>query len=177
MKQLMNHVLRDCHAYARAYVGDTVIFSQSWEEHLEHLGRRFQCLSDANLHVKLSKCQFGQLQVHYLGHVIGQGKLGPDENKIIAVKNYQTPVTKKDVRAFLGLVGYYHRFVPHFASIAAPLTNLTKRKPDKVTWDPNCENAFRKLKEALMQKPILSADPSHPFVLQTDISNQGWEQS
>jgi len=86
----MNHVLRDCHAYARAYIDDIVIFSQSQEEHLEHLGRVFQCLSNANLRVKLSKCQFGRLQVHYLGHVIGQGKLGHDENKIIAIKNYHT---------------------------------------------------------------------------------------
>ena len=89
--------------------------------------------------------------------MIGQGKLSPDEDKFSAVKNYCTPVTKKDVRVFLGLVGYYCRFVPQFASIAIPLTNLTKkRKLDKVTWDAECDNAFQKLKVALshINKPL-----------------------
>ena len=140
----MNHILRGCQTYVRAYIDDIDDYSQTWKEHLEqtwkehleqtwkehleHLGRVFQCLADANLRVKLSKCQFGRHEVHYLGHVIGQGKLRPDENKVIAVKNYHTPVTKKDVRAFLGLVGYYCRFILHFASIAVSLTDLTKRR-------------------------------------------------
>ena len=135
-QRLMNHILRGCQTYVRAYIDDIDVYSQTWKEHLEqiwkehleHLGRVFQCLADANLRVKLSKCQFGRHEVHYLGHVIGQGKLRPDENKVIAVKNYHTPVTKKDVRVFLGLVGYYCRFMPHFASIAVSLTDLTKRR-------------------------------------------------
>ena len=127
-QRLMNHILRGCQTYVRAYIDDIDDYSQTWKEHLEHLGRVFQCLADANLRVKLSKCQFGRHEVHYLGHVIGQGKLRPDENKVIAVKNYHTPVTKKDVRAFLGLVEYYCRFILHFASIAVSLTDLTKRR-------------------------------------------------
>ena len=137
-------------AYAKAYIDDMFIFSQTWDEHLGHLGKVFQCLADAYLQVKLSKCEFGHHKVHYLGHVIDQGKLSPDEDKVSAVKNYRTPITKKDVRVFLGLVAYYCQFVPQFASIAIPLTNLTKkRKFDKVTLDAECENAFQKLKGAL----------------------------
>lgn len=105
--------------------------------------------------------------------MIGQGKLGPDENKIIAVKNYHTPVTKKDVRAFLGLLGYYHQLILCHTSHQLPPHSLISQRRGSLIRSPNCENAFQKLKEALMQKPILSvAAPSRPFVLQTDASNQ-----
>ena len=103
----------------------------------------------------------------------GQGKIEPEEEKITAEKDYPTPVTKRDFRAFLGLVGYYLCFVPQFASLAIPLTNLTrKREPDRVSWSQDCETSFQNLKDALLQKPVLSvADPKKPFVLQTDDSN------
>ena len=174
-QRLMNHILRDCQSFARAYIDDIVIFSQSWEEHLGHLGEVFRRLAEAGLRVKLAKCQFGCVKAHYLGHLIGQGKIEPEEGKVTAVRDYPTPVTKRDVRAFLGLVGYYRRFVPHFAEISAPLANLTKkREPDKVRWNQECETSFKNLKDALLQKPVLGvADPTKPFVLQTDASNYG----
>jgi len=120
-QRLMNYVLRDCHEFAMAYIDDIVIFSQSWEEHLRHLREMFRCLVAANLHVKLKKCQFGCIKARYLGHSIGQGEIEPDVDKVIAVS------VKKDVQAFLGLVGYYWRFIPQFAAIAIPLTNLVKK--------------------------------------------------
>ncbi len=115
------------------------------------------------------------IKVHYLGHLIGQGQIEPDEGKIKSVRDYPTPATKKDVRAFLGLVGYYRRFIRQFATTATPLTDLTKKaRPDKVIWTKECEAAFDDLKAALQRKPVLMvAEPTRPFVLQTDASNYG----
>ena len=93
----------------------------------------------ANLTVKLKKCQFGGAKVHYLGHVIGGRQIHPEEMKVKAVCEYPSPVVKKDVRSFLGLVGYYWRFIPQFSAIAAPLTGLTRKGlPDKVKWTEEC---------------------------------------
>ncbi len=138
-------------------------------------GGVFHRLAEANLHVKLSKCQFGHGKVHYLGHLIEQGQIEPDEGKIKSVRLYPTPATKKDVRAFLGLVRYYRRFIRQFATTATPLGDLTKKaRPDKVIWTKECEAAFEDLKAALQHKPVLMvAEPTKPFVLQTDASNYG----
>ena len=99
----------------------------------------------------------------------------PDPQKLEAVNNYPKPVSKKDVGTFLGLTGYYRRFVPHFATIAEPLTELTKGKnPDQVKWSEQSGEAFRKLKELLLTPPILKvAEPNKQYVLQTDASEQG----
>lgn len=103
---------------------------------MKHLREVFKCLVAANLPVRLEKCQFGCVKVHYLGHLIGQGEIEPEEGKVTAVREYPIPVTKRDVRTFLGLVGYYRCFVPHFAEVAVPLSNLTRKKePDKVVWN------------------------------------------
>ena len=132
-QRMINHVLRDCWSFARAYIDNIVVFSSSWEEHLTHLHKVLNCLQEANLTIKMSKCQFGRIKVHYLGHVIGGGQVKPDPRKLEAVRGYPTPVSKKQVRAFLGLAGYYRCFVPHFSTTAEPLTDLTKsRNPDRV---------------------------------------------
>ena len=174
-QRMINHVLRECWSFARSYLDDIVVFSNSWEEHLNHLCQVLECLQKAQLTVNMSKCQFGKIEVHYLGHVIGGGTVKPDPQKLEAVDNYPVPATKKEVRAFLGLSGYYRRFVPHFATIAEPLTELTKAKnPDKAKWSDRCERAFCKLKELLLTPPILKvAEPTKCYVLQTDASEQG----
>ena len=114
------------------------------------------CLEVVNLTIKISKCQFGRGEVHYLGHVIGGEEVRPDHEKLSAVRDYPTPISKKQVRAFLGLAGYYCRFVPHFSTIAEPLTELTKsRNPDRVKWIDDCEVAFYKLKAVVVASPVL----------------------
>lgn len=113
----------------------TVIFSQNWDEylkHLKHLRKVFGPFHQAGLTIELKKCQFGQEKVHYLGHVVGGEEVQPELREVRAVQEYPTPTTKKDVRAFLGLVGYYQRFIPQFASIAAPLTDLTRKIKSQV---------------------------------------------
>ena len=108
----------------------------------------------------------------YLGHVIGRGSTRPETQKIEALRSYPQPRTKKDVRSFLGLAGYYQRFIPNFAEKAKPLTDLTKKGlPEKVSWTPLCQSAFSLLKDALSRGPVLrNPDFDRPFTLQTDAS-------
>ena len=174
-QRMIDHLLTGCEDYSGGYIDDLVIHSQTWEEHLQHLWEVLNLLQRADLTLKVGKCQFGRGEVHYLGHVVGGGKVRPDPSKLKAVAEYPHPRVKKDVRAFLGLVGYYRRFVPQFADVAAPLTDLTKKNmPDNVQWTSDCEEAFQELKSALLQRPVLAVmDPSRKFVLQTDASDQG----
>ena len=99
----------------------------------------------------------------------------PEIDKVEAVRAFATPQTKTDVRAFLGLTGYYRRFIPDYASVALPLTDLTKKTaPNQVRWDQKCDLAFNQLKQLLCSSPILqSPDFSCPFILQTDASDRG----
>ena len=106
---------------------------------------------------------------------MGNGQVKPDPQKIIAVENFPKPTTKKQVRGFLGLTGYYRKFIASYASIAIPLTDLTKKAlPDKVNWTPECERAFSELKKVLTETPILrNPDFDKEFILQTDASDRG----
>ena len=106
---------------------------------------------------------------------LGGGVVRPEEDKVKAVKDFPTPKTKKEVRSFLGLAGYYRKFIPNFASIAAVLTDLTKKSaPVTVKWNSSCGDAFNTLKESLCQPPLLnSPDFNRKFILQTDASERG----
>ena len=175
-QRMINHVLSGCQDFVRAYIDDIVVYSRSWEEHLDHLRQVLTRLQGAGLTVKIKKCQFGRPKVPYLGHLVGGGDLEPDPGKVQAVKEYPQPETKKDVRAFLGLAGYYRRFIPNFAAVAVPMTELTRKgQPHRVCWTQRQGDAFQKLKDILVQGPVLRvADPSKPYVLQTDASDQGF---
>ncbi|XP_064389549.1 uncharacterized protein LOC135337548 [Halichondria panicea] len=174
-QRTMNRVLEGCEEFAGCYIDDLVVYSKSWEEHLQHLQVVLERLQAAKLTLKPRKCQFGRREVRYLGHVIGGGKVRPDPQKLQAVAEYPRPQTKKDVRAFLGLVGYYRKFTPNFADIAVPLTDLTrKKKPEKVIWTGECDQSFIALKETLLKHPVLEVfDPNKQFLLQTDASERG----
>ncbi len=132
-------------------------------ERLDHLDKVFQLLSQANLRVKVRKCQFCRRETSYLGHVIGQGRIEPAHDKVAAIFGYPRPANKKEFCAFLGLAGYYRRFVKDFLTIVAPLTNLTKKRQlDIVRWTKDCEEAILKV-----------ADPKKSYILQTDASGHG----
>lgn len=173
--RLVDQVLNGCQEFAQAYIDDICIYSNTWEEHLKHVDEVLTRIKNAGLTVKPKKCHFGQNEVTYLGHVIGNGTVKPKLDKIEAVTDFPRPITKKQVRAFLGLTGYYRKFIPMFADIARPLTDLTKKcMANTVIWNENCENAFVTLKKSLTSEPILcTPDFSAPFILQTDASDFG----
>lgn len=171
--RLMDQVLKGADKYANAYFDDTSVFSSTWTQHLADMRDVFERVKRANLTIRPSKCFVGFQEVPLLGHVVGNGKVRPQEAKVSAVKDFPIPKTK--VRAFLGLVGYYRRFIPKFSSVAAPLSDLTKKnKANQVVWLEECQAAFTKLKQALVEAPVLqNPNFNRPFVLQTDASDRG----
>ena len=110
-----------------------------------------------------------------IGHIVGCGLVQPKTAKVEAIRDFKVPQTKKDVRAFLGLVGYYRKFIPNFAEISACLTDHTKNiAPARVRWQPQHQTAFNKLKLSLQKEPILVCpDYTKPFWLKTDASDKG----
>uniref|UniRef100_A0ABM5F7S0 ribonuclease H n=1 Tax=Pogona vitticeps TaxID=103695 RepID=A0ABM5F7S0_9SAUR len=174
-QRLMDQTLAGLSDFTVAYIDDIGIFSNTWEDHLIHLELVLQRLSAAGLTVKASKCQLGSPEIKYLGHMVGGGMIKPLEAKIEAVRDWPRPNTKKKVKSFLGLVGYYRKFIPRFSEIAAPLTDLTRKKADdRIPWTSDCEAAFQRLKEALIDYPVLRApDFDREFIIYTDASNSG----
>ncbi|XP_026116332.1 uncharacterized protein LOC113094960 [Carassius auratus] len=174
-QRMMDIILRPHQSYAAAYLDDVVIHSVSWEEHLDRLRRVLTELRRAGLTANPKKCHLGLAEAQYLGYQIGRGLIRPQSRKIEAVQQAARPTNKTQVRAFLGLAGYYRCFIPNFSSIASPLTDLTKKgQPEKLKWTAAAEAAFQTLKEALSSSPVLHApDFSCPFILQTDASDTG----
>ena len=174
-QQLMDQVVRGLEGFSAAYIDDVVIYTTTWREHLTHIRAILQQLRQAGLTAKPQKCQFAMKECVYLGHDFGGGQVKPLPSKVDAVSSYPIPQTKKQVRTFLGLTGYYRKFIPNYTEIPAPLTDLTKKSaPTRVQWTPTYDLAFGKLKELLCSKPVLNTpDFSKPFILQTDASNRG----
>lgn len=173
--RMMKKVLHGHEEYADAFIDDVGIFSDSWELHLDHLRTVFQVLRDSNLTAKPSKCSLGFAELEFLGHIAGNGKLKPVQDKVEAILKFPVPTTKKNVRSFLGLIGFYRKFIPKFSEIALPLTDLTKKNvPNKVKWLQIHQDSFDQLKQAICNGQVLrSPDFTKKFILQTDSSNKG----
>ncbi len=171
----MDRILRPHAAYAAAYLDDIIIYSNDWQRHMEHLQAVLRALRGAGLTANPKKCAVGRVEVRYLGFHLGHGQVRPQINKTAAVATCPRPKTKKEVRQFLGLAGYYRRFVPNYSDLTSPLTDLTKKQaPDPVQWTELCQQAFTQVKAALCGGPLLhSPDFSLPFLLQTDASDRG----
>ena len=146
-QQLMDKVLKWHESNSAAYLDDIIIYySRNWEDHIKHIAAVLQSLQEAGLTAKRTKCQFGKAKCIYLGHRVGQGKIIPERSKIEAVRDFAIPTTKKEVRIFLGLAGYYHRFVKNFSTLAAPLSGLVKRKSPKYNGLTNIMRHFKRSK-------------------------------
>ena len=170
---LMNKVLEGLN-FMMTYLDDIIIFSNSEEEHLLHLEEVFCWLREAGLKMKQSKCDFFKSQIHYLGHLISENGISPLLDKLDSIKNMPVLKCTKEIKQFLGLSGYYGKFVPRFADISRPLTRLT-RKETPFNWTPKCQKSFELLKSYLCGEPILKyADTSKPYTLYTDASKFGW---
>ena len=157
------------------YIDDILIYSSTWDEHIEDVRRVLTVLREANLTARPSKCHFGCTTIEFLGHMVGKGEVRPTQEGVDKVLKASRPTTKKEVRAFIGLVAYYRKFIPNMAEIATPLTDLTKNSaPNQVIWGEAEEVAFRVLKERISKYPILRLPHyEKEFVLRTDASDVG----
>jgi hypothetical protein len=169
----MNEVFRP---YLRQFVlvffDNILIYSKGWEEHMAHLKRVFKILQDHQFFVKPSKCIFGAREVDYLGHITSHEGIRVDNHKIEVMQSWPTPKTITELRGFLGLTGYYLKFVRNHGLIAAPLTNLLKK--GNFGWTPKAEAAFEELKRAMVMTPILALpDFSNIFIVEADASDYG----
>ncbi|KAL0543870.1 hypothetical protein IC582_018975 [Cucumis melo] len=171
---LMNRVFREfLDTFVIVFIDDILIYSKTEAEHEEHLRMVLQTLRDNKLYAKFSKCEFWLKHVSFLGHVVSKAGVSVDPAKIEAVTGWTRPSTVSEVRSFLGLAGYYRRFVENFSRIATPLTQLT-RKGAPFVWSKACEDSFQTLKQKLVTAPVLTVpDGSGNFVIYSDASKKG----
>nr|XP_034313228.1 uncharacterized protein LOC117684589 [Crassostrea gigas]XP_034313229.1 uncharacterized protein LOC117684589 [Crassostrea gigas] len=157
------------------FIDDVIVFTDTFEEHLHILKTVFERLRDAGLAARPTKCFIGFDKIDCLGHMVGNKCLEPEQDKIDAVRNAPIPQTKKQVRAFLGLAGFYRKFIPNFSAIAIPLSDLTKKgQPNKVIWTESQQRAFDTLKHMLSERPILKLPEfNETFILRTDAADDG----
>lgn len=170
---LMNKVFQFAlRKFVLVFFDDILIYSSTWPMHLSHLESVLQTLQQHSLFVKFSKCSFGLLEVEYLGHIVSGSGVSMDKSKIQAVLDWSRPMNIKQLRGFLGLTGYYRKFIRSYAAIALPLTNLLKK--DNFNWSEQAEQAFVNLKDAVTSAPVLALPNfQQPFVLETDASGTG----
>ena len=153
------------------YLDDVIVFSKDVDQHLARVADVFERLKNANLKVKPSKCRIMRTSVEFLGHIVSGEGVATDPSKIETVKNWPAPRDLHEVRAFLGLCGYYRRFVRDFAAVATPMTALTE-KGRPFMWTPKCQEAFEELKARLVGSTILAMPRDEGlFILDTDASN------
>jgi hypothetical protein len=171
---LMNGVFREyLDKFVIVFLDDILIYSKSEEEHEHHLRMVLQVLREHQMYAKLSKCSFYHKQIHYLGHIISKDGIAVDLEKIEAIREWSAPKNVIEVRSFMGLAGYYRRFIGGFLKIAHPITSL-QRKGMKFQWTSNCERSFQHLKQLLKSAPILRiADLIEDFIVCTNACNEG----
>lgn len=172
--RLMRKVLRGLDQ-AENYVDDVLEHTETWPSHLEGLRDVLQRIRKAKMTIRPTKCEIGCKRLSFVGHELKEGQLSPQHGKVEEVQKAPAPKTKRQVRSFIGVVGYYQMYIPNFSIIAVPLTNLVKKgEPNYVTWGPEQDEAFRTLKSKLLEEPVLRLpDFSRPFVVQTDASDYG----
>nr|CAI44621.1 B1168G10.5 [Oryza sativa Japonica Group] len=171
---LMNKVFMEyLDKFVVVFIDDILIYSRTKEEHEEHLRLALEKLREHQLYAKFSKCEFWLSEVKFLGHVISAGGVAVDPSNVESVTNWKQPKTVSEIRSFLGLAGYYQRFIENFSKIAKPMTRLLQ-KDVKYKWSEECEQSFQELKNRLISAPILILpDPKKGFQVYCDASKLG----
>ncbi|WVZ89680.1 hypothetical protein U9M48_036052 [Paspalum notatum var. saurae] len=155
------------------FIDDILVYSKTEAEHEEHLRLVLQKLREHKLYAKFSKCDFWTKEVQFLGHVISNGGIAVDQNKVAEVQNWEVLEDVKAIRSFLGLAGYYRRFIEGFSKTAKPMTALLEKNA-KFKWTPKCQEAFEELKKRLTTAPVLIFPDMHkPFSVYCDASRLG----
>ncbi|KAI3818632.1 hypothetical protein L1987_12447 [Smallanthus sonchifolius] len=171
---MMNRVCKPyLDKFVIVFIDDILIYSKTQVEHETHLRTILELLRKEKLYAKFSKCEFWLTEVQFLGHVINMNGIQVDPSKIEAISKWEIPKSPTEIRSFLGLAGYYRRFIQNFSRIAIPLTSLT-RKSVKYEWGPKQSESFETLKQKLTNAPILSLpDGIEDFVVYCDASHTG----
>src|SRR5438105_3255367 len=168
---LMNSVfMMELDKFVVVFIDDILVYSKDEAEHAEHLRIILSRLREHKLYAKFSKCAFWLKEVAFLGHVLSAEGIAVDPSKVRDVLTWKQPQTITEIRSFLGLAGYYRRFIANFSKIAKPMTSLLQKNV-KFIWSPECEEAFQTLKKLLTSAPILAQpDTSKPFDIYCDAS-------
>jgi RNase H-like domain found in reverse transcriptase/Reverse transcriptase (RNA-dependent DNA polymerase) len=172
-QRMMDEILKEyLYRFCFVYMDDIVIFSKSLHDHIIHIKMIFQKLRNVNLKIQLDKSEFLCKEVAFLGHLITPEGIKPNPSKIDAIQKYPIPRTIKEIKSFMGLVGYYRRFISNFAKLTSPLTKCLKKGSKININDPDYIESFENCKELLINAPILKyPDFEKPFRLTTDASN------
>jgi len=171
-QRLIDRVLEGC-SFAVGYIDDILIFSRTFDDHMKHLQELFSRLKKYGLCVSAAKCTLAVPKVLFLGYVLARNRLHADPVKVETIWKYPPPKTLKAVQRFLGMVGYYRKFIRGFSVIASPLSELTKKRV-QFTWGPAQQHAFETLRNYLTRAPIMVLPNwTEPFILETDASVKG----
>ena len=171
-QRMMNYVLKDyINKICVVYLDDILIFSTSIEEHVDSINRVFSKLRDHNLKIQIDKCNFFAKQTDYLGHTLTSEGIKPNDKKIETIKQLKIPQTRKAIKSFLGITGYYRKFIKDYAKVAQPMTFYLKKDKTIDINDPRYIDGFEKLKQLITEYPILRyPDFKKRFTLTTDAS-------
>ena len=155
------------------YMDDIVVFSKTEQEHIEHVRRVFQLINQANLRMKIEKCDFAQAEIELLGFTVSASGLTPFAHKCKAITEVQVAHTVRGIQSFLGLIRYYQRFVPQLSKLSQPLTDLLKKgRNPKTDWGIQHDQAIECIKQAFVSPEMLvNFDPNKQIVLHTDASD------
>lgn len=172
-QRLMNSILsKFIGKICVVYMDDILIFSSSLQEHINSLNKILRTLEEAGLKIQFDKCNFLKKETEYLGHILTRGGVKPNPKKIESIKELKLPTTQKQIKSFLGITGYYRKFIKDYAKIAIPFTQCLKKGARINVLNPNYIVAFEKLKSILTEHPILKyPDFQKQFKLITDASN------
>ena len=171
-QRLVDRVLRGTHKYAGSLIDDILVYSKDFDEHLHHVSDVLDRLRRARLTANVKKCHFASSRIKILGHVVDNGLICPDDDKVAVIASWPRPRNKTQLRSFLGLVNFVRSYVPNYAAIAFPLTELLgRKKPDKLLWGDSEQRSFDQLRNALMSKPALHPpNPNKDYKLYCDSS-------